>query len=118
MNLREMGVGDLSVGKRVKSMARAFYGRSAAYDAAFDTERDAAPDAADEESLKAALRRNIYGAHEPNPGALALLLGYVQGADDASGKRNREGVRAGAGAAWCPFRACSMQATLNLVLLI
>ena len=83
MNLREMGVGDLSVGKRVKSMARAFYGRSAAYDAAFDTERDAAPDAADKESLKAALRRNIYGAHEPNPGALALLLGYVQGADDA-----------------------------------
>ena len=83
MNLREMGVGDLSVGKRVKSMARAFYGRSAAYDAAFGTEQDAAPDGAGEEGLEAALRRNIYGAHEPNSGALALLLGYVHGADDA-----------------------------------
>ena len=83
MNLREMGVGDLSVGKRIKSMARAFYGRSAAYDAAFDAERDAAPDGVAEEGLEAALRRNIYGAEEPNPGALALLLGYVRGADDA-----------------------------------
>lgn len=32
-SLREMGVGDLSVGKRIKKMASAFYGRVAAYDA-------------------------------------------------------------------------------------
>src|SRR5271165_3215938 len=32
--LREIGVGDLSVPKRVKSMAEAFLGRAAAYDAA------------------------------------------------------------------------------------
>ncbi|MDA0230972.1 MAG: ubiquinol-cytochrome C chaperone family protein [Proteobacteria bacterium] len=83
MNLREMGVGDLSVGKRVKSMARAFYGRAAAYDAAFDAERDAAPDAAVEERLEATLQRNIYGAEEPDPGALALLLGYVSRAETA-----------------------------------
>jgi cytochrome b pre-mRNA-processing protein 3 len=83
MNLREMGVGDLSVGKRVKSMAQAFYGRSAAYDAAFDAERDAAPDGAGEAGLEAALRRNIYGAEEPNPSALALLLAYVHRADGA-----------------------------------
>ncbi len=30
-NLREMGVGDLGVGKRVKSMAEIFYGRVAQY---------------------------------------------------------------------------------------
>lgn len=83
MNLREMGVGDLSVGKRVKSMARAFYGRAAAYDAAFDAERDAAPDGAGEQGLEAALQRNIYGAAEPDPGALALLLGYVRRAEAA-----------------------------------
>src|SRR4051812_26135611 len=32
--LREMGVGDLSVGKQVKRMARAFYGRICAYEEA------------------------------------------------------------------------------------
>ena len=32
-NLREMGVGDLAVGKRIKAMAKGFYGRLAAYDA-------------------------------------------------------------------------------------
>ena len=31
-NLREMGVGDLSVGKKVKALATAFYGRIRAYD--------------------------------------------------------------------------------------
>ena len=31
-NLREMGVGDLGVGKKVKELAKAFYGRVKAYD--------------------------------------------------------------------------------------
>jgi cytochrome b pre-mRNA-processing protein 3 len=33
--LREMGVGDLSVGKRMRRLGEAFYGRAQAYDAAF-----------------------------------------------------------------------------------
>src|ERR1700750_1806411 len=33
-NLREMGVGDLTVPKRMKKFGEAFYGRAAAYDAA------------------------------------------------------------------------------------
>src|SRR5215211_4097549 len=36
MNLREMGVGDLSVGKRVKRMWEAFNGRATAYARAID----------------------------------------------------------------------------------
>ena len=35
-NLREMGVGDLSVGKQVKKMAAAYYGRVKAYDEALN----------------------------------------------------------------------------------
>ena len=35
-NLREMGVGDLTVPKRMHKFGEAFYGRSAAYDAALD----------------------------------------------------------------------------------
>jgi len=35
-NMREMGVGDLSVGKKVKKLAKGFYGRVAAYDLGLD----------------------------------------------------------------------------------
>jgi cytochrome b pre-mRNA-processing protein 3 len=35
-SLREMGIGDISVPKRVKSLAQAFYGRVAGYAAALD----------------------------------------------------------------------------------
>ncbi|MGE5566326.1 MAG: ubiquinol-cytochrome C chaperone family protein [Parcubacteria group bacterium] len=34
---RELGVGDMSVGKKVKKLGQAFYGRLRAYDAAFAT---------------------------------------------------------------------------------
>lgn len=50
-SLREMGVGDLRVGKRVKAMARSFYGHVHAYDEGFDGG-----------DMAAALRRNVYGA--------------------------------------------------------
>lgn len=49
--LREMGVGDLAVPKRIKALAGAFLGRSAAYDAALREGGDA---------LAEALSRNIY----------------------------------------------------------
>ncbi|MDJ0948733.1 MAG: ubiquinol-cytochrome C chaperone family protein [Alphaproteobacteria bacterium] len=51
-NLREMGAGDLGVGRRVKRMAKGFYGRVAAYDAALEGSREA---------QRQALRRNLYG---------------------------------------------------------
>ncbi len=68
-NLREMGVGDLSVGKRVKKMVAAFYGRIAAYDSGLDT---------DEAALGAALGRNLYGTAAPAPGQLAAMVEYVR----------------------------------------
>ncbi len=49
-NLREMGVGDLTVPKRMQAFGEAFYGRSAAYDLAL---------AAGQEPLAQALCRNI-----------------------------------------------------------
>jgi cytochrome b pre-mRNA-processing protein 3 len=47
--LREVGVGDISVGKKVRKMAEAFFGRAAAYKSA-----------ATEEALREALARNVY----------------------------------------------------------
>ena len=61
---REMGVGDLAVGKRIKAMAQAFYGRAKAYGAALDGN--------DQEGLARALGRNIFeGVENGNPVVLA-----------------------------------------------
>ena len=51
--LRLMGVSDISVGKKMKKLAQAFYGRAGAYTAAFNT--------AGEEALRVALSRNLLG---------------------------------------------------------
>lgn len=64
-NLRELGVGDLAVGRRVKAMARALYGRIAAY------ERGLAEGAA---ALAGALQRNLFGDAAAVPTAAALVL--------------------------------------------
>ncbi len=63
-NLREMGVGDLSVGKRVRAMWEAFHGRSEVYQAALE--------AGDEAGIAAALARNVWRGQEAPPGAAAL----------------------------------------------
>lgn len=51
-SLREMGVGDQTVPKKMKAMAEVFYGRAIAYDAALD---DGSPDA-----LQETVARNIF----------------------------------------------------------
>ena len=63
-NLREMGVGDMSVGKRNRAMWEAFHGRSAAYAAAWD----------DPKALAEAIGRNLWrGADAPNAAAVARI---------------------------------------------
>jgi cytochrome b pre-mRNA-processing protein 3 len=69
-SLREMGVGDLSVGRRIKQMAEAFYGRSRAYGQAFEQE-----DEARRQALAAALSRNVFAGAEAE--AATLLAEYV-----------------------------------------
>jgi cytochrome b pre-mRNA-processing protein 3 len=63
-----MGAGDLGVGPRVKTMAKAFYGRIAAYDQGL---------AAGEAALGEALRRNLYRKAEPPARQLGALVAYV-----------------------------------------
>jgi cytochrome b pre-mRNA-processing protein 3 len=63
-NLREMGVGDMSVGKRNRAMWEAFHGRSAAYTAAWD----------DPPALEASLARNLWRGAGPPSGATASLV--------------------------------------------
>ncbi|WP_343864003.1 ubiquinol-cytochrome C chaperone family protein [Caenispirillum bisanense] len=68
-SLREMGVGDLSVGKHVKGMARAFYGRGGAYEEGLTGGRDV---------LRRALRENVYRNTEPSDAAVDALASYME----------------------------------------
>lgn len=67
-SLREMGVGDIGVGKRIKRMVQDFYGRVAAYEDGLNSTGDA---------LKMALERNIYGPQRPQPDEIEALETYV-----------------------------------------
>jgi cytochrome b pre-mRNA-processing protein 3 len=62
-NLREMGVGDLGVPKKMKAIGEAFYGRKRAYEAALAASGNV--------ELAAALARNVHGA-AGDPGAESL----------------------------------------------
>ena len=62
-SLRELGVGDLGVPKRMKKMTERFYGREAAYGAAFEARNIGA--------LMEAIERNVYGHETPHARALA-----------------------------------------------
>lgn len=87
-NLRELGVGDMGVGKRVKQMARAFYGRVAAY------EDGLALTAAE---LGAALLRNLYGTVEvpPSPATIDAMAAYVRRQDGLLSGQDEMGLLSG-----------------------
>ena len=67
-SLREMGVGDMGVGKRVKVMSKAAFGRLEAYTLAYPSD----------EALRETLKRNIYREIDVAPEKLAALLQYVR----------------------------------------
>ena len=81
-NLREMGTGDLGVGKRVKALAKGFYGRAAAYEAGL---------AEGGMALDSALSRNLYAGVSPSPERVSGMAAYLarqaailDGADNAA----------------------------------
>lgn len=63
-NLREIGVSDLSVGKRMRAMWEAFHGRAKVYASAIQ--------AADRAALEAALARNVWRGSSPQGAAASL----------------------------------------------
>jgi len=87
-SLREMGVGDLGVGKRVKAMAAGFYGRVSAYEVALNTGDDGT-------ALKAALARNLFGTTEPADDSLARIASYVRREAAALGQADIRAMTAG-----------------------
>jgi cytochrome b pre-mRNA-processing protein 3 len=65
-SLRQLGVGDIGIGHRVKKMADAFYGRLKAYGGAQD-----------ESELAAAILRNLYRGDERHADAARAIAGYA-----------------------------------------
>jgi cytochrome b pre-mRNA-processing protein 3 len=68
-SLREIGTGDLSVGRQVKRMAEAFYGRIRAYEDGL---------AGDDAALAAALARNLYGTATASDEQVARVVAYLR----------------------------------------
>jgi cytochrome b pre-mRNA-processing protein 3 len=71
-SLREMGAGDLGVGKRVKRMAEGFFGRLQSYDEALDR---LAIDG--QGALAEVLRRNVFGTLQQGAGDAPALAAYA-----------------------------------------
>lgn len=72
--LREIGVGDITVPKRLKRMGEAYFGRNQAYGEGLD---EAGP-----QRLVAALARNVYGADADSAPMAADLARFVRAASD------------------------------------
>lgn len=64
--LRDQGAGDMGMGRRVKKIANAFYGRLGSY-----------RDAPDRQTLEKALLRNIYGEDPACEAVAARLADYA-----------------------------------------
>jgi len=69
--LRETGLGDMGIGKRIKKLACNLHGRISAYDSGVS---------AGDEELAAALRRNMYASAEPGDAQVTGMVAYVRAA--------------------------------------
>ena len=86
--LREMGVGDLSVGKKMRRLGEAFYGRAKGYAAALEP-------GADLGDLPALVARTLF-ADEPDAYAhAAAMAAYVRATADALAGQSTERLLAG-----------------------
>lgn len=83
--MREMGVGDLSMGKRMRKLGEAFYGRATSYAAALKL----APDLS---ALQSVLARTVLDGVDIDP---APLADYVARAHAALAAGGREALLAG-----------------------
>jgi len=87
-SLREMGVGDLGVGKKVRAMSKAFMGRVDAYDRALDADSP--------QDLTEALVRNLFRGETPGQEILDRLVTYIERATEVLAEQPVDGIVRGA----------------------
>ena len=86
-SIRELGVGDVGVPKRMKKFAGMFYGRLESYAAALDS--------GNREGLAAALRRNIHPEGGAGAPSMAKLADYLFAAEKAMTAVSEDDIRTG-----------------------
>lgn len=87
-SLRELGVGDLAVPKRIKAMVNGLYGRVGAYEAGLAAEGP--------RGIEVALENNVYGTVlDSDPALVAEMAGYVRRAAAELARRPVEELVAG-----------------------
>lgn len=84
--LRELGVGDLSVGKKMRKLGEAFYGRAKSYDAALAQLPDTEP-------LRALIARTVLEGADPG-GAEPIAAYVARGAERFAAQPLREIIEA------------------------
>jgi cytochrome b pre-mRNA-processing protein 3 len=72
-SLRQLGAGDVGVGKRIRVMTEALQGRINAYEAAL---------AGSQIDIEGALRRNLYGTTDPDMDAVRVVANYLRRAKE------------------------------------
>lgn len=82
-SLREMGVGDMSVGKQVKKMSVAWFGRAGAYREALT--------ALDNNALEEALSRNVY--RDDSSGDARRLALYMRACRDGLSQQSIDDIK-------------------------
>jgi len=85
-NLRELGAGDLGVGRRVKRMATAFYGRADSYEKGLDGPKGV---------LEDAVTRNVYGTVSPTSRQVSGMASYIRHEMTSLSKRGASDLLAG-----------------------
>jgi cytochrome b pre-mRNA-processing protein 3 len=85
-NLREMGVGDMAVPRKMRQFGEAFYGRQTAYSLAMNADG--------ERELEKALARNIFEASDAGDGSVRLAR-YVRAAASQLGAEADDALAAG-----------------------
>ena len=86
-SIRELGVGDVGVPKRMKKFAGMFYGRLESYAAALDS--------GDRDGLAGALRRNLHPEAGEGAPSMAGLAAYLFAAEEAMAKVGEDEVATG-----------------------
>jgi cytochrome b pre-mRNA-processing protein 3 len=85
-SLREMGAGDLSVGKQVKRMTRAFYGRILAYERGL---------AGTDAMLATAVARNVFGTAAAGSARADTIAAYIRDAVEGLQRQSATKLLAG-----------------------
>jgi cytochrome b pre-mRNA-processing protein 3 len=71
--LREQGIGDMGIGKRVKELAKNLYGRIDAYETGLAGEKT---------NLASALQRNLYASVSPSGDEVEAMVAYIKDATE------------------------------------